>query len=130
MFFNRSSSHMKETEPEAEPDISEKTISNATPEAPRELKAANEKKSKMPKVKDFAIVAGGLGLGLVANQVRKKTPTTDDWLVDRPSGTATFIASFMILVSMFFSSYISVPLAMLFSTIIFCTSLNYWREPT
>lgn len=42
----------------------------------------------------------------------------------------TFIASFMITLSMFASSYNQLPWAMFASTLIFCTSLNYWREPT
>eukprot|EP01084_Bolivina_argentea_P017434 32564_1 len=127
MNFNRSNSHMKESEPE--PCPLEKTISDAQPE----FKAATENKSKkfrLPGVKDFVLVASGLGLGLVANEVRKRTKETDEWLVDRPSGTATFIASFMILTSMFASSYNQLPFAMFSSTLIFCTSLNYWREPT
>merc|ERR1712194_34081 len=87
-----------------EPCLLEKTRFNAEAEPAREFNTdQEEKKTKSPSAKDIAMVLGGLGVGLVANEVRKRTKEEEkeEWLVDETSATMTFIASFMILLSVF-----------------------------
>jgi len=121
----------KETESdkaETEPFLLKHTPFTAKPCEYEEVEA--KKEVQAPKFQDFSLVAGGLGLGMLANKVRQHTEKTDEWLVDEFGAAATFIASFMILLSMFASSYNQLPVAMFATTLIFCTSLNYWRAPT
>lgn len=57
-----------------EPSLLEKTRINAEGEPSREFNAdQKEKKIKPPSAKDIGFLAAGLGVGLVANEVRKRT---------------------------------------------------------